>query len=368
MDPLQEPPRSDDPLTEPPHAAPSQRAPTRWSNPTLRTAQTPPDLALAAAEFATQVGHWRRLRGLTKKQLAARMGFDPSYISHVENGRHRPTEDFASRADATLSADGAIRRRWERYDRLRHPTPGAGVHHRPRSQATERLPARWLPAVTGLVVVEEHAMLSYHDHSYHCLVRRVLANTGDEPVNRYLARIAVDRYPDDPAASQTHHRQHPLTLAELNLNARCGPAGGAEPMRLRAKCDRDSVKEIWLLFENENGRFPLYPAATTTLDYSFQISDHKWGRWFQRAVRLPTRRLRITVDLPAALRPHLWGTETSHSADDHPLRTPPQCHELGGRVRYEWATEQPPLAARYRLAWRFRAEGPGQAHRSPNAS
>ena len=51
----------------------------------------------AADAFAATLLEWRAKRGLSKKQLAAVMGFDPSYVSHVEARRHRPTEDFARR-------------------------------------------------------------------------------------------------------------------------------------------------------------------------------------------------------------------------------------------------------------------------------
>ena len=71
---------------------------------------------------------------MTKKQLAAPMGFDPSYVSHVEGRRHRPTEDFARRAEAVLGAGGAIWQRFQEYDELRH------ARGRRRRTATRRCP------------------------------------------------------------------------------------------------------------------------------------------------------------------------------------------------------------------------------------
>src|SRR2546421_11691402 len=73
----------------------------------------------AAEAFAAELARWRIERGMSKKQLAAAMGFDPSYVSHVEARRHRPTEDFARRAEAVLHADGAIWQRYREYDELR---------------------------------------------------------------------------------------------------------------------------------------------------------------------------------------------------------------------------------------------------------
>src|SRR4051812_50040093 len=75
----------------------------------------------AADQFVTALAHWRVERGMSKKQLAARMGFDPSYVSHVEGRRHKPTEDFAPRAEAVLSAGGGDRPRLPGEHGPRHP-------------------------------------------------------------------------------------------------------------------------------------------------------------------------------------------------------------------------------------------------------
>jgi peptide deformylase len=303
----------------------------------------------AAESFAAELAQWRVERGLTKKQLAARMGFDPSYVSHVEGRRHRPTEDFARRAEAVLNAGGAIWRRYQEYDDLRHTRANAAVAHR-----DPPVPEQWLPPGTGLVVEQEIASLSYREDVYHCTIRRSLYNAGTDPVTRYLVRIAVDRYPHDPERSNRHHRDHPLTFAELHLQAYCGEGAGREPMEWRAKHDRDAFKEVWLHFENEHGRFPLYPGQRTTIEYTYTASREKWGQWFQRAVRLPTRRLAVRLDFPTALDPQVWGVETSLSAEETPLRTPVERRVVDDRIRFEWVTEAPPLNARYRLEWRFR--------------
>ena len=189
---------------------------------------TNPQVDRAADAFSAALVEWRATRGLSKKQLAADMGFDPSYVSHVEARRHRPTEDFARRAEAVLRANGAIWQRFLEYDEARHDA-GAAVAPRPRESGDLRFPG---PA--GLIVEYEHAELSYDEGSYRCTVRRELFNAGSEPVTRYLVRIAVDRYPGEPERSNRHYRDHPLTWTELNLDARCGD----EPMSWRPKHDR----------------------------------------------------------------------------------------------------------------------------------
>jgi peptide deformylase len=303
----------------------------------------------AADQFVTALAQWRTERGMTKKQLAARMGFDPSYVSHVEGRRHKPTEDFARRAEAVLGAGGVIWQKFQEYDELRHArnTP---VHRDPP------VPNQWLPPGTGLIVEQEVAELAYRDKAYRVRVRRALYNAGNEPVTRYLMKIGVDRYPHDPSGSNRHHRDHPLTWDELDIEARAGEGPAGEPMHWRPKLDRDAAKEVWLLFANEHGQFPLYPGERTTIEYGYSVGEEKWGQWFQRAVRLPTRNLTVRLDFPVEFEPQVWGVETSLAAEV-PVRSPLERHSDSRRAVFEWSTDAPLLGARYRLEWRFRGTG-----------
>jgi peptide deformylase len=305
-------------------------------------------LEKAADAFATELAQWRAERGLSKKQLASEMGFDPSYVSHVEGRRHRPTEDFAKRAEAVLDAGGAIWERFHEYDELRR-SPRTTPPLPRDAPATEQ----WSPRGTGLVVEQELARLAYEEGVYRCSVRRWLYNAGPEPVTRYPARVSVDRYPADSIRSNRYYREHPLTWDELKLSAVHGEEPG-ELMKWHPIHDRDSFKEVWLLFENEQSRFPLYPGERTTIEYSYHLGNDKWGQWFQRSVRLPTRRLSVRLEFPVALQPDVWGVQTSLTAESVPLRTPPRTSTDGDRVSFEWSTDDPPLYTRYRLEWRFR--------------
>jgi hypothetical protein len=107
---------------------------------------------------------------------------------------------------------------------------------------------------------------------------------------------------------------------------------------VQVKHDRDAFKEIWLLFENDQGRFPLYPGDTTWIEYSYSVSEAKWGHWFQRAIRVPTERLGVEIALPTRLDPALWGIETTMTAEAMPVRTPIHRRELGDEVVFEWST------------------------------
>lgn len=101
-------------------------------------------------------------------------------------------------------------------------------------------------------------------------------------------------------------------------------------MTWKAKQDRDQFKEVWLLFANEHGRFPLYPGESTWIEYGYTVGDDKWGTWFQRAVRLPTERLSVQLQFPVELDPAVWGMETSMTAEAYPFRTAIEQEERDG--------------------------------------
>lgn len=306
----------------------------------------------AIEAFAAEVAYWREVRGLSKKALAAAMGYTPSYVSHMEAGRTKPSEDFARRADETMNAGKAIWKRWCEYE---------AAKARAHSPATPPTPRRAeQPYATGSALMVEHdaARLDYDGSMYRLTMRRLLRNTGEEPVTRYLIRISVDRYPGEPEQSNAHYREHPLAWDELELTASCR----GEEMKWEAKHDRDAFKEVWLLFENDQGRFPLYPGESVWIEYAYSVSDHKWGRWFQRAVRLPTEHLEVQLAFPVMLDAMVWGTETSMTAEAAPLRTAPSRHDDGETSVFTWSTSAPALHARYRLEWKFRARPESEAN------
>jgi peptide deformylase len=302
----------------------------------------------AAEAFVAELQHWRDVAGLAKKALSERMGYDPSYVGKIESGNARPTADFAKRADQVLHAGGALWRRWKECDL----TTRQASRERP-VEPEDIKPVESVPApATGLVVEHDHAELRYENGMYHATQRRKLRNVGQEPISRYLVRISVDRYPGDPERSNALYREHPLTWPELRLHARCGD----DEMAWRVKHDRDAFKEVWLLFENDYGHFPLYPGKSVWIEYGYSVSEQKWGRWFQRAVRLPTERLSVRLVFPQDLEPKVWGMETSMTAEAYPFRTAIEREEEDGHQVFCWATDCPPLHARYRLEWNFKAK------------
>ncbi len=303
--------------------------------------QTPSE---AADVFVAELKHWRDVRGLSQSALAKQVDYTPSYISKVEHGQQRPSSTFARQADAVLRAGGALRRAHREFERQVRDTPAAHDHVEPDSLRHVDDEPR------SLVVEHDDAELRFDRRMFHAIQRRQLRNDSSEPITRYLIRISVDRYPGNPERSNQLYRTHPLTWNELNLRAGCN----GEPMLWKVKHDHDAFKEVWLLFENESGHFPLYPGETTWIEYDYTVSKEKWGPWFQRTVRLPTRRLSVRLVFPANTDPVVWGMETTMTAEALPFHTAISQDLDDGKIVFSWATDHPPLHARYRLEWKLR--------------
>ncbi len=241
------------------------------------------------AAFIAELQHWRQVNGCSQKALAQLVGYTPSYVSKVEHGTMLASRSFAEASDQHLRAGRALIRRWKTmHDALAELSAA-----KPRHEDLPAVEPRSAPG-PDLVVEHEHAELAYRDGVYRTRIRRHLRNTGSQPVTQYLVRISVDRYPGDSERSNRLYREDPLTWEEICLSAMCGE----EPMAWKVKHDRDAFKEIWLLFENTDRRFPLYPGETTWIEYMYGVQAHKWGPWWSRAIRLPTRQLSMTLTFP----------------------------------------------------------------------
>ena len=303
--------------------------------------------------FVGELKRWRDVRGLSQKALARQVSFDPSYVSKVEGGSLTASRQFAASADRELNAGGALLR----AHREAENTGAPGTAHHGPAQADVNSDGQPL----SLIVEHEDSRLTYDGRTYRTLQRRLLYNASPDPITRYLIRISVDRYPGNPERSNQLYREDPLTWEELDLSARVGD----EPIGWKIQQDRDAFKEVWLTFENEYGRYPLYPGQSTWIEYGYSVADAKWGTWYQRAVRLPTRRLTVTLEFPTSLAPSVWGTETTMTASALPLRTAIQQREQADRTLFSWSTDDPPLHARFRLEWKFKALTETQERRQP---
>lgn len=297
--------------------------------------------------FVAEFRHWRDVSGLSRTALAKVMGYSRSYVSKVESGSEHPSKEFMIAAEGALNAGGALKRAWREQEASRTPP-------RRHPQSTASTPDS---GASGLVVEHDHAELFFDADRriYRLTQRRRLINNGNQPITRYLIRISVDRYPGNPERSNQHYRESPLRWDEIGLQAwHC--ENRAESMHWVAQHDRDAFKEVWLMFSGDDGHFPLCPARSTVIEYTYTVGEDKWGPWFRRAVRLPTRRLSVTLDFPLDLDPSVWGLSTSMTAESMPFATPIEQQDHGDRRVFSWSTEEPPLHARYRLEWHFRNE------------
>ncbi|MEU0522017.1 peptide deformylase [Streptosporangium sp. NPDC006007] len=301
----------------------------------------------AASALIAELRHWREVSGVSQKALAKLVGYTPSYVSKVENDSLTPSREFIESADEHLRAGGALLRRWKAL-RDSGPQSRSDRHQQPAAVGDpQSAPSN------ALTVAREQAELTFRDGLFKTRIRRHLHNVGSDPVTQYLIRIAVDRFPGDPERSNRLYREFPLTWEEIGLSATCGD----EPMSWRIKHDRDAFKEVWLLFENGDGRFPLYPGQSASIEYVYTVSKDKWGAWWTRAIRLPTNLLNMTLDFPSEMHPIVWGIETSMTAEASPVKTPIKRTESGDRTIFAWSADSPPLHARYRIEWKFKNSG-----------
>jgi peptide deformylase len=330
--------------------------------------------ACAARDFRMVFRLMKKYDGASQNRIASPVeGLSQSRVSRIMQGEdHIARLSLIERIADALRIPGAYfhlaARPWESgYEALdtAGPIEAAGVASpagpatAPAATATGPDPgpaARGARVAGGLVVEEDRAELTYDDGMYVAHQRRLVLNTGVEPVTRYLMRISVDRFPGDQERAARLYRSNPLRWEELQLSAHCG----VEQMSWKIKTDWDALKEVWLLFENKRGRFPLYPGESTWIEYSYRVSEEKWGPWFQRAVRVPTMFLSVVLDFPAQADPVVWGMETSMTADAFPFRTAIARADNADRRIFTWSTSSPPLHARYRLEWNFRAGTPGR--------
>jgi len=294
----------------------------------------------ATADFVEALTELRVGRGLSKKDLAAQMDFDPSYVSHVESGRHRPTIEFADRADAVLQAGGRLLALFERY------AAAHGDGSAPRARGVRR------PLPAGLTVASERAELALdEDGYYHVRVVREIVNSGDAPLTRFPARIEVDAHPHDHRASALFYRDNPVTLAELGFEATFNGA----PTCWSLARDYDAYKKIYINFRPHDVPTPVYPGDSAVVGCAYRLHESKWGPWFEREIRWPTDSLSISLRFPTRRRVRLTAAREVTWSADNPL---PQGTTASPEARFSefaWDIAVPRLTNQYRFDWIFAA-------------
>ena len=277
----------------------------------------------ACQRFVEDMQRRRTALDMTTKALAGRMKFDPSYVSHVERYRHRPTRSFAFRADQALNAKGELFQLFEQYEGLRESRSPSPMIVRPADRPF-------------LINERERAEQSFNGDHYLIVVERALYNGTDQPIVHYPMKITVDEAATDP-----------LLWDEVALTATCRD----EPMDVQPLVDRPDRKEALLRFSNASYHFPLQPGQRTTIRYSYRAPAHKWGQWFQRAISVYTDDLTVRLVFPKQYAPQVWGREVSSEGKPPLTLTEENDATTTSRV---FRTAVPTLGTRYRFEWEWR--------------
>ncbi|MFG2088505.1 Scr1 family TA system antitoxin-like transcriptional regulator [Spirillospora sp. NPDC048824] len=87
-----------------------------------------PDVPSSPVEyFGVELRAYREAVGMSRPQLAERLGYTPQWIGQVESGKYGPSEDFARDCDTCFKTNGTFYRLWrwiQRFGRLSVLPPG----------------------------------------------------------------------------------------------------------------------------------------------------------------------------------------------------------------------------------------------------
>ena len=207
-----------------------------------------------------------------------------------------------------------------------------------------------------LVVKRDEIEYRYLGGRYVVHTRLLLYNTSAEPITHCTAQIEGHRFADDSAAARRFYGAQPLSWDELDFRAE----SNRQPVDWEPVTDRDSFKEVRLLFRNAEGRFPLQPREERPVEYTYELPESKAGPQIQRSIRMYTNELVMSAVFPPSCDPgSVWAVEDSmYAADRAHVWTR---HVTDDGIRYTVRIIAPPLIAAYRLQWpaRGRAEGIG---------
>ena len=64
----------------------------------------PKDL-FTANTFGEKIHVYRKIHGLTQKQMADKIGIDPSTVRYMENGKHKPTKKMIKKITKCIAGD-----------------------------------------------------------------------------------------------------------------------------------------------------------------------------------------------------------------------------------------------------------------------
>ncbi|WP_280451105.1 helix-turn-helix domain-containing protein, partial [Nocardia cyriacigeorgica] len=155
---------------------------------------SPADDAAQVNVFALELRRWRDVRGLSRRALAAKLGYSRPYVSKIESGTEKPSREFAACAESTLQAGGALRAAFAEFSATRPTT----VRTAPVTAAAD--------TAGSLVVDHDDASLSFDGNIYRLRQRRRLINGGAEPITSNQIRNSLDPNTRDPERYNQHNQ------------------------------------------------------------------------------------------------------------------------------------------------------------------
>ena len=253
-------------------------------------------LERAADSFAAELARHRTGRGCPRATRRPD-GLRPVLRQPRRGRRHRPTEDFARRAEAVLEASGAIWQRFREYDDLRHAravtTPRAAParavaapRHRPRRRAGTRHPH---PHRRRLPLRDPPRAVQRRHRAGHPLPR-----PGRRRPLPERPRPLQPAPPGAPAHLRRAATAGPPLRRRRQSRSRC--TGGPSTTGTRSRRSGCSSRTA-------SGASRSTPATGSTRTASGGTS----GAPGSSGRPLPTRHLAVRLDLPVALDPQVWG-------------------------------------------------------------
>ncbi|TDB86033.1 XRE family transcriptional regulator [Actinomadura sp. KC216] len=154
-------------------------------------AQSEPYEAPAIVTYAKEL-EWRRTQaGLTKKDLAAKLGFADSYVGQVELCKNLPSDEFTAALDTFFQTDGLFARLLERINDTRHLAilPPGFPEYVAHEEKASHVRVFTTNLISGLFQTEAYAST---------IIGSVMASSADRIVAERMARKSIFQRDDPP--------------------------------------------------------------------------------------------------------------------------------------------------------------------------
>ncbi|MBI0319462.1 XRE family transcriptional regulator, partial [Streptomyces javensis] len=241
----------------------------------------------AAEAFAAELIRLRTAARLSQLALAQRLGYDKTYVTHLERCTQAPTKPVARQADEFFGSGEALTRLWRAYHTARTASRRQ-QSQRPTSQA----PPRPAPAALHSTLPRDIAAFTGREGELHRLLRAAedghapvisihtvdgMAGVGKTALVTHAAHQLAKRYPDGHRFVDLHAHtagQPPAdpadVLATLLISIGISPQNLPDTLEDRAAMWRDRLSGSRMLLILDNAASPdqvepLLPASQECL-------------------------------------------------------------------------------------------------------